>query len=98
MQIQLIKVFSSADAVDEQQEEKIYTESQWKATEKYYLARLNKEREEKERAQELARALQGQLANKIKELDKLDFFVTALSNTLLLTTEYHRTGKAQQNG
>lgn len=43
--------------------------------ENYYLARIAKEREEKERAQEMVRELTNQINNKNKEIEKLTFFV-----------------------
>ncbi|GIN60502.1 hypothetical protein J27TS8_04950 [Robertmurraya siralis] len=61
---------------------KIYTEKQWKSTEKYYLKKLKNETEKTERAQEAVRNLTKQLVNKNQEIEKLTFFVEMLSTAL----------------
>lgn len=52
--------------------------------ENYYLARLQSEKEQKERAQELARALAKQLEKKNQEIEKLNFHLHVALRTLKL--------------
>jgi hypothetical protein len=53
--------------------------------ENYYLARLAKEREEKERAQQMVHELTAQINNKNKEIEKLNFFLNC-SNLALVAS------------
>jgi hypothetical protein len=77
---------------------KVYTENQVKVFENYYIARLKLEREQKERAQALVKELTEKLKdknnehikvmkNKDEEIEKLNFFVTALTVALTATCE-----------
>lgn len=50
--------------------------------------RLKKEREQKERAQELVKSLENQLRQKNSEIEKLEYFITSLTLSLKLSSEY----------
>jgi hypothetical protein len=86
--------------IEVKDETKALTESDWKAREDYYLARLNKEKEEKERAQQLIRDLTEQLKLKNKEIGKLEFFLNALRQTVIFFAFNNKEMKEynQQNG
>lgn len=67
-QIDFIKVFTS-------EPEKVYTEKQWNDMENYYGARLAKEREQKDRAQQHVINLTESIKKKNDEIEKLNFFL-----------------------
>ncbi|MFE4523450.1 hypothetical protein ACFRCQ_15275 [Cytobacillus firmus] len=52
-----------------------YSEKEWNDMENHYMAALDKERQEKERAQQMVHELTVQINNKNKEIEKLNFFV-----------------------
>lgn len=62
--------------------EKTYTEKQWNDLENYYLGLLDREREQKERAQKLVKDLTDQINKKNDETERLNFFVNILSGAL----------------
>ncbi|EFV78981.1 hypothetical protein HMPREF1013_00865 [Bacillus sp. 2_A_57_CT2] len=54
---------------------KTFTEQEWNEMENHYMDALDKERQEKERAQEMVHKLTEQINNKNKDIEKLTFFV-----------------------
>ncbi len=86
--------------IEVKEDVKVLSESDWKVREDYYLARLNKEKEEKERAQQLTRELTEQIRLKNKEITKLEFFLNALRGTLIFFAFHNKESKEynQQNG
>jgi hypothetical protein len=75
-----------------------YTEKEVKAIEDVHIAKLNKEREQKERAQQLVRELTEQINLKDKKIIKLDFFMNAYMHTLNLATQKLKELRKAQNG
>lgn len=60
-------------------QEKAYTEKQWNEREDYYIAQLDREREQKKRAQELVNGLTEKLNAKNKQIQVLDSCVNILA-------------------
>lgn len=71
------------DACIKLEEEKTYTEKQWNDLENYYLAKLDKGREQTAIFQGLARDLTDKVKDKNKEIEKLNFFLEATSTALV---------------
>jgi hypothetical protein len=68
-------------------DEKVYTENEMKAIEAVHLAKLHKERAAKDRAIEMVASLGKQIVKKNKEIEKLEFCVSALSIGLSASSE-----------
>lgn len=68
-------------------EAKSYSEKQFKEVENYYRAKLEKERELKNKAQDALIQMSKEVVKKNKEIEKLDFYVTVLSNVLFASSE-----------
>ncbi|MBU5406655.1 hypothetical protein KQI08_12185 [Paraeggerthella hongkongensis] len=64
------------------EEQKKYSEREWNDMENEYMAALDKETREKERAQQIVRELTAQINNKNKEIEKLTFFLNCSSLAL----------------
>ncbi len=62
-----------------------FTEKEWNDMENEYMAALDKEKQEKERAQQMVRELTAQINNKNKEIEKLNFFLDC-SNLALVAS------------
>jgi hypothetical protein len=86
----------------------VYTEQQVNAIENYYLARLKNEQAQKERAQALVKELTDKMNHKNneqtkkmiekdKEIEKLTFFVAALTVALTTTCEAIQRLKESEN-
>jgi hypothetical protein len=65
-----------------------FTRSEVVAYEDYMIAKLNKEKSEKERAQNLVKALTEQLKKKNEEIEHQDYFITSLTLSLKLSSDY----------
>lgn len=61
------------------------TQAQIEALDNLYQAKINKEREQKELAQQLVNELTNQLNKKNKKIETLTFFVDMLTSTLQIT-------------
>ncbi|USK46320.1 hypothetical protein [Cytobacillus oceanisediminis] len=64
--------------------------------ESYYLAKIVKEREEKERAQQMVRELTTQINKKNKEIEKLTFFLDCSSLALQVSCQAIETLKGNR--
>jgi hypothetical protein len=60
-------------------DEKLYTENEMKAIEAVHLAKLDKEMAAKNRAIEMVASLGKQIVKKNAEIEKLEFYISALS-------------------
>lgn len=69
-------------------EEKTFTKKEVEAIEKVHLAKLEKERELKELSQQLVKNLTEKLKQKNAEIDHLKYFITSLTLSLKLSSEY----------
>jgi transcriptional regulator NrdR family protein len=65
-----------------------FTRAEVVAYEDYMIAKLNKERSEKEQAQKLVKSLTEQLKKKNEEIEHLDYFITSLTLSLKLSSDY----------
>jgi hypothetical protein len=68
-------------------DEKVYTENEMKAIESVHLAKLDKEIAAKNRAIEMVASLKKQIVKKNAEIEKLEFYVSALSIGLSASSE-----------
>jgi hypothetical protein len=68
-------------------DERIYTEDEMKAIEAVHLAKLDKETAAKTRAIEMVSSLGQQIVKKNAEIEKLNFYVSALSIGLSASSE-----------
>jgi hypothetical protein len=68
-------------------DEKVYTENEMKAIESVHLAKLDKETAAKNRAIEMVSSLGQQIVKKNAEIEKLEFYVSALSIGLSASSE-----------
>jgi hypothetical protein len=67
--------------------EKSYSEKDWNEMENYYLAEIEKERNAKNRAIGLLAGVTQQLVKKNKEIENLNFYVSALTIGLTASSE-----------
>lgn len=67
------------------EEQKRYSEKDWNLVKNHFTASLDKEKQEKERAQQMVRDLTAQINNKNKEIEKLNFFLNC-SNLALVAS------------
>jgi hypothetical protein len=67
--------------------ENLYSEHEWIDMKNQYLTELEKERAAKERAIEMVSSLSTQIVKKNKEIEKLNFFVSALAIGLSASSE-----------
>jgi predicted RNase H-like nuclease (RuvC/YqgF family) len=68
--------------------EKVYTEKEWNDMENYYMALLDKEREQKNRAQQHVINLTESIKKKRAEIEQLEYFITSLTLSLKLSSDY----------
>jgi hypothetical protein len=68
-------------------DEKVYTENEMKVIESVHLAKLDKEIAAKNRAIEMVASLGKQIVKKNAEIEKLEFYVSALSIGLSASSE-----------
>ncbi|WP_226677248.1 hypothetical protein [Mesobacillus jeotgali] len=80
------------------QEQKVFTQKEVEAIERFHLAKLEKEREAKEHALKRIQTLSNTISEYQTENQKLNFFIDVLSHTLLFVTKYKGTENKQQNG
>lgn len=73
-----------------------YSEKEWNDMENEYMAALDKEKQEKERAQEIVRELTAQINNKNKEIEKLNFFLECSSLALQVSCQAIETLKGNR--
>ncbi|MBT2735167.1 hypothetical protein [Bacillus sp. ISL-7] len=62
-------------------------ETEWKFIEEYYLARLNKEKEQKELAHGLVKSLTATINKKNTEIETLNFCINTLASALKASCE-----------
>lgn len=67
--------------------DKIHSEKELKDMENYYMSLLDKERAAKNRAIELAANISKQIVDKNKEIEKLNFYISALTIGLSASSE-----------
>lgn len=70
--------------IEVKDEDKVYSEKEWADLKNFYADKLIKENGERHRAQQLVRELTEQVKLKNKEITKLEFFLNALRQTLIL--------------
>lgn len=73
-----------------------YSEKEWNDMENEYMAALEKEKQEKERAQQMVRELTAQINNKNKEIEKLTFFLDCSSLALQVSCQAIETLKGNR--
>lgn len=79
-------------------DKKTYTEQEWNDMENYYLKQLDKEREQKESANQLVKELTNKINKKNQEIERLDFFTNVLSGSLKAMTEaFHKVKSAEKS-
>ncbi|WP_428909440.1 hypothetical protein [Niallia sp. Krafla_26] len=82
-------------------EDVIYTEKEWNDMENYYLAEIDKEKEQTKRAYEIVSNLSYHLKKKHKEIEKLEYYLGALAKGLNVAGEAMRemrNSSIQKNG
>lgn len=79
-------------------EQKVFTQKEVEAIERFHLAKLEREREAKDHAQKRIQTLSETVIEYKAENQKLKFFVEMLSNALQLIVNYKGQDKEQQNG
>lgn len=78
----------------EVENEKTFTEKEWNDMENHYMHEFDKEREQKERAQQLVQELTETIKKKNAEIERLDFCVNVLAGSLQAMTEaFHKLKK-----